>query len=81
MAAENNGGADFWGTNLINPDKSASPLLDQLCLGIARLIVRSRFAPCSGQELTKKGYIGTPHDRSPDTAKDCLFLPFGWWEL
>lgn len=31
-------GANYWGT-LINPDKSPAPLLEQLCLGIARLIV------------------------------------------
>jgi hypothetical protein len=30
--------ADFWGV-LINPDKSPSPLLEQLCLGIAHMIV------------------------------------------
>ncbi|KAI9372120.1 major facilitator superfamily domain-containing protein [Aspergillus egyptiacus] len=29
--------ADFWGV-LINPDKSPSPLLEQLCLGIAQLM-------------------------------------------
>ncbi|KAL3494342.1 major facilitator superfamily domain-containing protein [Aspergillus germanicus] len=29
--------ADFWGV-LINPDKSPSPLLEQLCLGIAHVI-------------------------------------------
>ena len=30
--------AEFWGA-LINPDKSPSPLLEQLCLGIAQLMV------------------------------------------
>lgn len=29
-----------WGT-LINPDKSPAPLLEQLCLGIAQLMVSS----------------------------------------
>lgn len=31
--------ANSWGT-LINPDKSPAPLLEQLCLGIAQLMVR-----------------------------------------
>ena len=39
MCAQNLGEND-WGT-LINPDKSPAPLLEQLCLGIAQLIVSS----------------------------------------
>lgn len=31
---------DFYWGPLINPDKSAAPLLEQLCLGIAQLMVR-----------------------------------------
>ena len=34
--------ASSWGT-LINPDKSPAPLLEQLCLGIAQLMVRPLF--------------------------------------
>jgi hypothetical protein len=33
-----------WGT-LINPDKSPAPLLEQLCLGIAQLMVRQTSRP------------------------------------
>lgn len=36
--------ASHWGT-LINPDKSPAPLLEQLCLGIAQLMVSTpRFS-------------------------------------
>lgn len=35
-------GGNYWGT-LINPNKSAAPLLEQLCLGLAQVIV-SRLA-------------------------------------
>ncbi|KAF7114044.1 hypothetical protein CNMCM5793_007024 [Aspergillus hiratsukae] len=37
-AQDANAGANFWGV-LINPDKSPAPLLEQLCLGIAQLMV------------------------------------------
>lgn len=36
--------ANSWGI-LINPDKSPAPLLEQLCLGIAQLMVRPLFEP------------------------------------
>jgi hypothetical protein len=37
-AQDADAGANFWGV-LINPDKSPAPLLEQLCLGIAQLMV------------------------------------------
>ncbi|KAB8238731.1 uncharacterized protein BDW43DRAFT_259600 [Aspergillus alliaceus] len=37
MSSVHNDGADFWGV-LINPDKSPTPLLEQLCLGIAQVM-------------------------------------------
>jgi hypothetical protein len=30
--------SNYWGT-LINPDKSPAPLLEQLCIGLAQLMV------------------------------------------
>jgi hypothetical protein len=38
METPHNLGGNYWGT-LINPDKSPAPLLEQLCLGIAQLLV------------------------------------------
>jgi hypothetical protein len=35
----NNAGGNYWGY-LFKPDRSATPLLEQLCLGIAKIIVR-----------------------------------------
>ena len=32
----------YWGP-LVNPDKSPAPLLEQLCLGIAQLMVSALF--------------------------------------
>lgn len=37
-AQDADAGANSWGA-LINPDKSPAPLLEQLCLGIAQLMV------------------------------------------
>ncbi|OKL63532.1 hypothetical protein UA08_01205 [Talaromyces atroroseus] len=36
---ENERGNNYWGT-LINPDKSPAPLLEQLCVGLAQLMVK-----------------------------------------
>lgn len=41
--------AEFWGA-LINPDKSPSPLLEQLCLGIAQVIVSWNEAAGDGRK-------------------------------
>lgn len=41
MESPHNLGGNYWGT-LINADKSPAPLFEQLCLGIAQLVV-SRF--------------------------------------
>jgi hypothetical protein len=38
MSSVHDEGADCWGV-LINPDKSPTPLLEQLCLGIAQVMV------------------------------------------
>lgn len=35
----NNAGGNYWGY-LFKQDRSATPLLEQLCLGIAKVIVR-----------------------------------------
>ena len=37
----------YWGP-LVNPDKSPAPLLEQLCLGIAQLMVSDRFSDIRG---------------------------------
>jgi hypothetical protein len=39
MTSNNSAGGNYWGY-LFKPDKSAAPLLEQLCLGIAKIIVR-----------------------------------------
>lgn len=38
MESPHNLGGNYWGT-LINPDKSPAPLLEQLCIGLANLMV------------------------------------------
>lgn len=42
-----------WGT-LINPDKSPAPLLEQLCLGIAQLLVSTTSWVRYRQQLTRR---------------------------
>lgn len=42
MSSNQNLGANSWGY-LFKPDKSATPLLEQLCLGIAKIIVCLAF--------------------------------------
>ncbi|KAJ9200456.1 hypothetical protein DTO164E3_4031 [Paecilomyces variotii] len=50
MESAHNLGANYWG-DLINPDKSPAPLLEQLCLGIAQIM--PSLEPSSGnQDLT-----------------------------
>lgn len=49
--AMSNYSANYWG-RLINPDKSPAPLLEQLCLEIARLMVSERCATVEDQLLT-----------------------------
>ena len=44
MSSVHNEGADFWGV-LINRDKSPTPLLEQLCLGIAQVMVSGKRVP------------------------------------
>ncbi|KAE8375545.1 hypothetical protein BDV26DRAFT_12650 [Aspergillus bertholletiae] len=55
MSSVHNEGADFWGV-LINPDKSPTPLLEQLCLGIAQVMVsekkRTSFDQFATTDLT-----------------------------
>jgi hypothetical protein len=43
-----------WGT-LINPDKSPAPLLEQLCLGIAQLMVRQAHASIDMEGFERRG--------------------------
>lgn len=38
MENPNSSGGDYWGT-LINADKSPTPLLEELCIGLAQLMV------------------------------------------
>lgn len=38
MENPNSPGKDYWGT-LINSDKSPAPLLEELCIGLAQLMV------------------------------------------
>jgi hypothetical protein len=45
-AQDADAGANSWGP-LINPDKSPAPLLEQLCLGIAQLMVSLAILPRS----------------------------------
>jgi hypothetical protein len=45
-AQDADAGANFWGV-LINPDKSPTLLLEQLCLGIAQLMVSLVLLPPS----------------------------------
>jgi hypothetical protein len=39
MTSNNSAGGNYWGY-LFKQDKTATPLLEQLCLGIAKIIVR-----------------------------------------
>jgi hypothetical protein len=42
ITSNRNMGGNYWGS-LVRPDKSPSPLLVQLCLGIAQLMVSLSF--------------------------------------
>jgi hypothetical protein len=42
MTSNHNPGGNYWGY-LFKSDKSATPLLEQLCLGLAQIIVRLGF--------------------------------------
>ncbi|KAJ5175654.1 uncharacterized protein N7482_001531 [Penicillium canariense] len=58
-----------WGT-LINPDKSPAPLLEQLCLGIAQLMVRywtEKLAPRNSREGLTDCVRQPSFDSSPTT--------------
>ncbi|PGG98784.1 hypothetical protein AJ80_09468 [Polytolypa hystricis UAMH7299] len=49
MSSQHDGGGNYWGF-LVRADKSATPLFEQLCLGIAKLI--SKIKPSVTDDLT-----------------------------
>ncbi|KAL9116095.1 MAG: hypothetical protein Q9227_000464 [Pyrenula ochraceoflavens] len=61
----------FWGSGLIRPDKSASPLLEQLCLGLAKTIATT-FEPTATDQLTPQKIAA--YYRSVGGNYDGIFL-------
>lgn len=53
------GDASYWGT-LINPDKSPAPLLEELCTGLAKLMVSHSL--CRRALVEETGSITTVCD-------------------
>ncbi|KAH8690046.1 hypothetical protein BGW36DRAFT_66697 [Talaromyces proteolyticus] len=51
MESPHNLGGNYWGT-LINADKSAAPLLEQLCLGLVQLMLSFESSSHGSSELT-----------------------------
>jgi hypothetical protein len=58
MDSDQTPGSGYW-RYLINPDKSATPQLEQLCLGLAKVIVSGRF--------TLRAYVMSLTQRTGDT--------------
>ncbi|KAL1994472.1 hypothetical protein VTN49DRAFT_1942 [Thermomyces lanuginosus] len=69
---------NYWST-LINPDKSPTPLLEQLCLGIAHVIA-TKFEPSNiGPDLTPTKLAA--FYREAGRNYDTLFLETPYWSL
>lgn len=77
MESPYNLGGNFWGT-LINPNKSAAPLLEQLCLGLAQLMVsRLRVdmrceGHCDSDPRSTNQATFEPSSRTTDLTPDKL---------